>query len=55
MLLVDETRLKIFADLFVLDMPVIPISVFSIGDVFLVVGIFLLVQKGMLTKSEEMI
>lgn len=53
MMLVEETRLKIFADLFVLDIPVIPISVFSIGDVFLVLGIFLLIQKGMLAKPED--
>ncbi len=53
MMLTEMTKFKIFADLFVLDVPVIPISVFSIGDVLLVVGIFILVQKGMLAKSED--
>ncbi len=53
MMMTDDTKFKIFADLFVLDIPIIPVSVFSIGDILLVIGIFILVQKGMLAKSED--
>ncbi len=51
MMMNELTRFKIFGDLFVLDVPVIPVSVFSGGDVLLVIGAFLLIQQGMTAEK----
>lgn len=52
-LMVEATKVPIFGDLFLLDLPIFGVRVFSVGDVFLVVGSFLLIQYGMLLTNNR--
>jgi len=48
----QETRLWFLSDIFVLSRPFPIPSVFSIGDVFVALGVFLLIQEAMLGYRE---
>jgi hypothetical protein len=48
----EETRLWFLSDVFVLARPFPVPSVFSIGDVFVALGVFFLIQAAMLTRAE---
>lgn len=51
-LMTDVTKAKILGDLFLLDIPFFG-GVFSVGDVFLVLGASLLIQYAMMYQLEE--
>lgn len=49
--LTDETHLAPLADIIVTNMPVFSLRVFSVGDLILIVGAFILIQQGMVKKN----
>jgi len=51
MLMTKASQLKFLGDIFTLKLPILPLSVFSLGDVFLVICVFSLVQEGMVAKA----
>lgn len=52
-LLQEGTNLKILCDIFVVRIPGITIRAYSLGDFFIMAGIFLLIQKIMLFEKTE--
>lgn len=51
--LTDHTRLKLLADVIPLPPPYPRPRVLSVGDIIMAVGLFILIQRGMLKKSKE--
>jgi len=53
MLLTSSTKLEYLADIIFIRIPSFKIYMLSIGDIFLIVGVFLLIQRGMIIKSTQ--
>jgi len=53
MLLTSSTKLEYLADIIFIRIPSFRIYMLSIGDIFLMIGVFLLIQRGMIIKSTE--
>lgn len=51
MLLNSSTKLEYLADIVFIRIPSFKIYMLSIGDIFLMIGVFLLIQHGMVMKS----
>ena len=49
----DNTALKFLGDIFVLPKPYPRPKIFSIGDVFMALGIFIYIQEIMIKKAEK--
>jgi hypothetical protein len=52
-LLTETTNLWLLADIFIIDIPRLSTRVMSIGDFFIVFGVFYLIQQGMQTQAEQ--
>jgi hypothetical protein len=51
--LTEHSRLKFLADVIPLPPPYPRPRVLSVGDIIMAVGLFILIQRGMLKKSKE--
>ena len=52
MLMSELTKVSILGDIFLIDLPLIGGGVFSVGDVFLVIGAFVFIQYVMMYKLD---
>ena len=52
-LLQEDTLFRVFSDIFIVRIPGVTIRAYSLGDFFLMIGIFLLIQYIMLYKKTE--
>lgn len=52
-LMTEATNVSILGDIFLVDLPLLGGGVLSIGDIFLVIGAFMLIQHVMTYKGEE--